>query len=146
MTDFDRDRLCSDLIGDDGVRLKPYRDIKGKLMIGVGRNLDDVGISRDEAAFLLDGDLTRAEGLLDANASWWRMLDPVRQGILMNMVFDLGWGDGIHGLSSFQNMLRRVQAGDYVAAGQAMLASGWASQVGGRVMRLSRAMASGMEA
>ena len=34
---------------DEGVKLKPYRDTAGKLTIGVGRNLDDAGISPTEA-------------------------------------------------------------------------------------------------
>ena len=39
------------LILHEGLRLKPYRDTVGKLTIGVGRNLDDVGITRAEAFF-----------------------------------------------------------------------------------------------
>ena len=45
------------LIRDEGVRLKPYRDSVGKLTIGVGRNLDDKGLTRAEAEALLDNDI-----------------------------------------------------------------------------------------
>ena len=49
--------LRDQLIIDEGLRLRPYRDSVGKLTIGVGRNLDDVGISNDEAMVLLDHDI-----------------------------------------------------------------------------------------
>ena len=41
------------------MRLTPYRDTVGKLTIGVGRNLDDVGITDAEARFLLENDIAR---------------------------------------------------------------------------------------
>jgi len=37
--------LSDALIRDEALRLKPYRCTAGKLTIGVGRNLDDRGIS-----------------------------------------------------------------------------------------------------
>jgi lysozyme len=39
------------------LRLRAYRDTVGKLTIGYGRNLDDRGISEDEAGFMLDNDI-----------------------------------------------------------------------------------------
>ena len=48
------------IIKHEGLRLFPYRCSAGKLSIGVGRNLDDVGITRDEAEFMLDGDIARS--------------------------------------------------------------------------------------
>ena len=36
--------LWFQLKAHDGLRLKPYRDSVGKLTVGVGRNLDDVGL------------------------------------------------------------------------------------------------------
>ena len=45
----------------EGLRLKPYRDTAGKLTIGVGRNLDDVGVSEAEAFALLNYIATRGD-------------------------------------------------------------------------------------
>jgi lysozyme len=143
MAAYDRAALETQLAIDEGVRLKPYRDTKGRLTIGIGRNLDDVGLSRGEAIVLLDADISRAEHLLDANAPWWRGLDAVRQAVLMNMCFNMGWGDGLHGLSGFHNMLGALERGDYAAASRAMQSSGWAAQVAGRALRLARMMESG---
>ena len=44
----------------EGLRLKPYKDSVGKLTIGYGRNLDDVGISQEEAEILFSADVAQA--------------------------------------------------------------------------------------
>jgi lysozyme len=54
--------LIEQLRRDEGCVLKPYRDQVGKLTIGVGRNLDDVGISSDEAEYLLANDIVKRMG------------------------------------------------------------------------------------
>ena len=76
---MDADRLRADLVRDEAVRLKPYRDSVGKLSIGVGRNLDDKGISEQEAMMLLGNDITEHLALLDKYLPWWAMLDEARQ-------------------------------------------------------------------
>ena len=55
------DTLMEDLVRDEGLRLELYQDSVGKWTIGVGRNLDDVGISEDEAMYLLRNDISRAK-------------------------------------------------------------------------------------
>jgi lysozyme len=44
MTDALMNRIKSQLVRHEGLRLKPYRCTAGKLTIGVGRSLDDCGI------------------------------------------------------------------------------------------------------
>jgi lysozyme len=136
------DTLLAELRRDEGVRLKPYRCTAGKLTIGVGRNLDDVGISSDEADALLRNDVARVCSDLDARIPWWRGLDEVRQRVLVNMGFNLG----ISGLLGFKNTLRAVETGDYLGAAQGMLASKWAKQVGPRAERLALMMRDGAAA
>src|SRR5690606_41062667 len=58
---MDRHQLKSQLERHEGLRLKPYRDTVGELTVGYGRNLDDVGIRPEEAALMLDNDITEAE-------------------------------------------------------------------------------------
>ena len=50
------ERMKEQLLRHEGLRLKPYRCTAGKLTIGIGRNLDDCGISQKEAYALLDND------------------------------------------------------------------------------------------
>jgi lysozyme len=85
-------KLRSDLTRDEALRLKPYRDSVGKLSIGVGRNLDDKGISEAEAEFMLTNDITEHLALLDKYLPWWRTLDEARQLALANLAFNLGVG------------------------------------------------------
>lgn len=131
--------LKADLKRDEGERLKPYRDTVGKLTIGVGRNLDDVGISESEADFLLMSDIGRTEGDLDHHLPWWRQQDEARQRVLLNMGFNMGVG----ALLNFRNMLSALTAGNYAKAADEMMNSKWARQVGERAERLAKLMREG---
>lgn len=52
-----RGKLVDQLIEHEVLKLKPYYCPAGKLTIGVGRNLEDKGISQKEAVFLLKNDI-----------------------------------------------------------------------------------------
>lgn len=125
--------LKRDLIRDEASRAKPYRDSVGKLTIGVGRNLDDRGLSADEIDLLLFNDVGLAVADLDRNAPWWRSLSEARQRGLANMCFNLGWPR----LSGFKNMLASLKSGDFEAAAREALQSKWAEQVGARADRIA---------
>lgn len=133
--------LSKALKRDEGIRLKPYRCTAGKLTIGIGRNLDDKGISESEAMALLAGDIKEVETSLDAKLPWWRSLNEPRQHVLANMAFNLG----IDGLLQFKNTLALIQAGKFDDAASGMLASKWAGQVKGRATRLAKQMQTGIE-
>lgn len=140
---YDRNALLAQLRIDEGLRTKPYRDTVGKLTIGIGRNLDDVGISEDEALTLAGHDLDRAETLLDRNFTGWRDFSDARQQAVLNLCFNMGWGDGTHGLSGFKNMLGAMLANDWDAAASDLLASRYATQVGQRAQRIATLLRNG---
>lgn len=133
------DLLKEELIRDEGLKLKPYRCTAGKLTIGVGRNLEDVGISASEAAYLLQHDIDRVLAEMSYRIPWWGNLSENRQRVLANMAFNLG----IDGLLKFKNTLALIQAGKYEDAAKEMLNSKWANQVGNRARRLAKMMAEG---
>lgn len=133
------DKLRAQLIAHEGLRLTPYHDTVGKLTIGVGRNLDDRGISDAEALLLLDNDIVDVCAHLDAMLSWWRKLDDARQRVLADMCFNLGIGR----LLTFKRALRAMQFGNFQEAAHHMLSSQWARQVGRRAKRLARMMETG---
>lgn len=137
---MNRDVLVNQLIIDEGMVLKPYRCAAGKLTIGVGRNLDDVGLSKSEAMLLLGADIERVEADLDRCLPWWRSMSEARQSALANMCFNMGLGDSKRGLLSFRNTLAAMQSGDYKKAAQGMRDSAWAKQVGARAERLAKMM------
>lgn len=132
-------KLREQLIRHEGYRQFPYRDTVGKLTIGCGRNLDDVGISRTEAETLLDWDIAHAEAGLRQRYVWFPDLDPVRQAVLVNMTFNMG----LVTLGQFRNTLAMVASGDYEGAALGMLQSKWATQVGNRAKELAEMMRTG---
>jgi len=125
--------------GHEGRRLKPYRDTVGKLTIGCGRNLDDLGISDAEASFMLQNDIERVIGELNHSIPWWVALDSARRMVLVDMGFNLG----VPGLSKFRNFLSALQRGDFRTAAAEMLDSLWARQVGKRADDLAKMMVTG---
>ena len=123
----------------EGLRLQPYHDTVGKLTIGIGRNLDDVGISTAEAMFLLDNDIRRAEDDLDTHCPWWRDMDETRQLVIADMCFNMGIGT----LLGFKNSLKAMKEGRYSDAADGMGQSKWAVQVGPRATHLISMMREG---
>jgi lysozyme len=128
-----RQRLAAQLLEDEGLRLKPYRCTAGRLTIGVGRNLDDRGLTRAEALTLLDNDIADFWARLLAALPWLAEAPEPVQEALLNMAFNLG----VEGLLDFRQTLALIRTGDYAGAAQAMLASRWAGQVGQRAARLA---------
>jgi lysozyme len=141
MTSDARAALRAQLIRHEGSRAKPYRDTVGTLTIGVGRNLEDVGLFPHEIETLLETDIARTIDGLMAALPWVADLDDVRQRVLVDMAFNLG----VAGLLGFRRTLAAVQAGDYEAAARGMLASLWATQVKGRALTLARMMRTGAD-
>lgn len=120
----DIEKLKKDLLIDEGLRLKPYKCTQGKITIGIGRNIEDIGISKEEADFMLENDIDRVELELDRNFTWWRKMSEPRQRALMNMCFQLGIG----GLLGFKKMLGAMERGDFVTASLEAMDSDWAEQ------------------
>lgn len=141
MSQVDRDKLRAQLIRHESMVLHPYRDSVGKMSIGVGRNLDDVGISSDEAQYLLSGDIDRAvKGLVGRYPTWFPDLDPVRQAVLCNLAFNLG----LAGLSGFTRMLDAVARKQYGQASDELMDSKYAAQVGSRAGELAAQLRTGV--
>lgn len=136
---MNRDDLRSMLVIHEGLRLKPYKCTAGKVTIGVGRNLDDKGITQAEAFALLENDIDEVCRELDQVWPWWRQMTDPRQQVLADMCFNLGLGR----LKGFVNTIGFMKAGEYDKAADGMLASLWASQVGTRAQRLARMMREG---
>lgn len=136
---MDKDLLISDLKIDEGVRQFPYRDNVGKLSIGVGRNLDDVGLYANEIDLLVSNDIDRVISSLNHLMPWWQQMTEPRQRVLANMAFNMG----MEKLRGFKNALAFMQEGKYNSAADEMLDSVWAKQVGNRANRLAQIMRDG---
>jgi len=141
VTGTDLAALRQQLARHEGLRLKVYRCTSGKLTIGYGRNLEDRGITEDEAAILLDNDITDTIRTLSHAFEWFDDLSPIRQRVLVDMAFNLGIG----GLRKFRRFLGALSRHEYEAAAQEMLTSKWARQVKGRAQRLATMLETGLD-
>ena len=123
------------LIKHEGLRLDIYEDSVGKMTIGVGRNIEDKGITRDEAMTMLDNDIREVEDQVN-HFRWFDTLSEVRRRVVIDMVFNLG----INRFKGFKKTIAHIAAGDYEGASKEMLDSKWSKQVGVRAETLSRMM------
>ncbi|ESP95492.1 MULTISPECIES: glycoside hydrolase family protein [Pseudoalteromonas] len=122
----------------EGYRRFPYYCTGGKLTIGYGRNLDNKGVDKDEAEYLL------AQDIQNALAGVKRRIDvshcnEARIAVLTNMALNIG----LQGLMGFKKMLAHVQQGEFEDAAVEMLDSRWANQVPTRAQELAQQMLSG---
>jgi lysozyme len=128
--------LTRQLRGDEGEKLYGYLDTLGYQTIGVGRLIDQRkggGISKEESAYLLANDIAAKTAELTNSLPWLYLLDPVRQGALVNMAFQLG----VAGLLGFRNSLELMRTGQYREAADNFLKSKWANQTPNRARRIT---------
>lgn len=136
------ENLTKQLRRDEGEVLHAYQDSLGYWTIGVGRLIDGKkggGITTDESALLLSNDITKRMAMVRNAIPWIGQLDEARQGVLLNMAFQMGIG----GLMGFTNTLAKIKAGSYIAAADGMLQSRWAGQTPERAKRLAMQIRTG---
>src|SRR5210317_769159 len=157
---YRRDNLIEKLISHEGLRLEVYQDTLGINTVGIGRNLDDRGITQDEldwmdyptiehvysdgiteadAVYLAQNDVQIVEEELLRAHPCVEDLDAVRQLVLVDMAFNMG----VPRLCKFKLMWNAIHEQNWEAASLEMLDSRWARQVGRRAKKLSDAMKTG---
>jgi lysozyme len=132
-------RLIEILRRHEGVKNTLYKCTSDKWTIGVGRNLEDVGLSEEEIDMLLLNDIVRTKELMDDYIPWHRDLDEVRQEALINFVFNVGIGTTM----KFKNAMAALEEHDYDTAATEMLDSNWAKQVGSRAEEVTQMIKTG---
>lgn len=108
-----------------GQPIRPGTLVVGHPTIAIGRALDTHGVSDAEAEAFFASDVATAEAGVAAIWPWTSALDPVRRDALANMAFEMG----AHGLAEFLHMGAALQRGDWQAAHDAALDSGWAREL-----------------
>ncbi len=116
------------LIKHENLKLKPYKDTKGILTIGVGRNLEDNGISEDEAMYLLENDIKRVEQELREIFPDFDELPKNVKMVLIDMDFNLGKSRFLQ----FKKMIQAVKERDWERMIEEMKNSRWCRQVKSR--------------
>ena len=121
------------LIRHEGIKLKPYHCTSGKLTIGIGRNLEDRGITKEEAIYLLNNDIhSFHEQLLD-KFSFYKSLEGARRDAVLNLAFNMG----VYSLSKFVKALSYMEDKQYDKAADEFMDSKWARQVGSRATEVT---------
>ena len=125
----------------EGYSATVYVDSVGVPTVGYGHALlQGSKIPHMVAELLFDQDFDIAVKDYEILTLRWSInLDPVRRGVLVNMLFNMGMSR----VSRFQKMLTALQAGDYDKAADEMLDSRWATQVGKRADELAKIMRNG---
>ena len=137
------EQLTAQLRRDEGTRATAYKDSLGFLTIGVGRLIDSrkpgAGLRQDEIDYLLRNDINDRVQALTKALPWFWALDEARQGVLVNMAFQIGTA----GLVEFSYTLGLVRDGKYTEAAVQRLKSKWATQTPERAKRLAEQMKTG---
>ena len=126
-------KLIDDLKRYEGFRRFPYRDSVGVLTIGIGRNIQEVGISEEEAEYLLVNDIDMCRKQL-IGFPWYTYQPPDIRDALVNMCFNMG----IRKLLAFNRMLNALANKDYATAAKEALNSMWAREVGVRAQDIAK--------
>ena len=126
-------KLIEQLKIHEGMKLKPYLCTSKKLTIGIGRNLDDVGISKEEAEMLLKNDIYEATNQLLNAFPFMATFSDVRISAMINFTFNVGIGT----VRKFSNTIEYLKNEDWEAAADEMMDSKWAEQVGDRAIQIT---------
>jgi GH24 family phage-related lysozyme (muramidase) len=126
------------LIRHEGMRNKLYTDTAGKVSIGIGRDLTDVGLNNAEIDLLFANDLAATQAWVARDIPCFKNLSPNRQNVIIDMAFNLRGR-----LLGFTKFLAALSSGDYDTAAVEMIASAWAGQVGSRAVELAAMMKAG---
>ena len=154
---YNADNFINKLIAHEGLRLQVYQDTLGIDTIGIGRNLEDRGITKEELDWMdiPNMDAVYEYGITEADAMYLAKndvqiveeelvrahpcvdkLDAVRQLVLVDMAFNMG----VPRLSKFKKMWNAVHENKFDIAAKEMLDSRWAIQVKSRSTKLAHAM------
>lgn len=120
-------------------RHRLYKCPAGKWTIGYGRNLEDRGLSEQEANLLLKNDILSTLNECTDHFSFYGQLDSVRAAVVAEMVFNMG-------LPTFQKFRKTILAlslFDFEKAADEMVESLWYRQTGSRARELVYAMRKG---
>ena len=157
---YNKDLLMEKLIAHEGLRLQVYEDSLGIATIGIGRNLEDRGITPEElewmdipnmdtiyqygiseadAMYLAQNDVQIVEEELLRSHPCVENIDAVRQLVLVDMAFNMG----VPRLGKFKKMWAAIHENNFEEAAKEMLDSRWANQVKSRATKLAHAMHTG---
>jgi len=160
-----KEKLIDQLVKHEGEKLQVYECTSGFATIGVGRNLETKGltkqecdklnlgtydknaiiaklevrgITKEESRYLLSNDIDYFESELSNVLDWFKTMPETVKMVLIDMAFNLG----VNGLLKFKKTLEFIKNGKFINASNEMLNSAWKFQVGQRAYDLSNQLRS----
>lgn len=122
---FNLDLCRAHLIADEGKRNKAYKDSLGIITIGIGRNIQEKGLSDAEVEMLFQNDLDEVMNELDRVEPVWRQLPPILQDCMVNLMFNMGATKWL----KFVNTRKALNNFDYEGVAIGLENSKWYTQV-----------------
>ena len=131
------DKVKKMLMRHEGVMCHLYTCKANKVSIGIGRNLTDVGITEDEAMYLLNNDIKKVTDGLTLNCGIWRTFPEEARIVCIDLAFNLG----IEGFMRFRKTRELMELGLWLEASEELLRSNYATQLPNRSAYNSRQLA-----
>jgi len=114
---------------NEGFRSKPYQCSEGVWTIGHGITW----LTEEESLHILTGRISQLHLKLLDDLDWYKDMPPEIQGILIEMVYQIGYS----GVMKFKKMIANMIDKDWKGAATEMLDSLWAKQTPNRANRLA---------
>ena len=114
---------------NEGFRSKPYQCSEGVWTIGHGLTW----LTEEESLHILTGRISQLHLKLLDDLDWYKDMPPEIQGILIEMVYQIGYS----GVMKFKKMIANMIDKDWKGAAAEMLDSLWAKQTPNRANRLA---------
>lgn len=128
---MDHGLLKAELKRDEGMRPFAYKCPAGKTTVGVGRNLDDKGLSSEEVDYLLENDIREClSHALDIFPGWTDLPEQA-QHVIVNMIFQLGHA----GFRQFGRLIGAIKVHRWHRAAEEVMDSKAAKQTPARFER-----------
>ena len=118
--------LLESTLAHEGFRSKPYQDSLGVWTVGHGLTY----ITETESK-----EIVRAR--LHVLYSRWEIMRPNFSFTVLDVLTEMSFQMGFHGVLNFKKMLAALDADDYALAADEMLDSRWAKQTPGRAQEMS---------
>ena len=114
---------------NEGFRSKPYKCSEGVWTIGHGLTW----ITEEESLIILSGRISELHLKLSKDLEWYDDMPPEVKGVLIEMVYQIGYS----GVMKFKKMIVNMKDHNWKGAATEMLDSLWAKQTPNRANQLA---------
>ena len=118
---------------NEGFRSRVYKDHLGFDTIGYGFAIKELELTEKEAEYLLANRVSQNHLHLLDNLDWYKDMPPEVQGVILEMVYQMGFS----GFKKFKKAIANMKDKNWKAAADEMLDSRWAKQTPNRANQLA---------